>query len=391
MKVLHLITGLKTGGAEMMLYKILSHMDPSAFQNEVVSMTGSGEIGQKIEALNIPVSALGMAPGVPAPQAIIRLARHIRRTRPAVIQTWMYHADLLGGLAGRLAGGVPVLWNIRNSGLEPHLTKRSTIWIAGVCMRLARRLPARIVCCSERAARLHVDFGYPQEKMVVIPNGFALESFRPDATARARVRREMGIPLDAPLIGFMARFDPTKDHSNFFQAAALLGRDHPNAHFLLCGKEITEDNPALTGQSTAAGLGDRCHLLGLRRDMPELTAALDIAASSSAGEGFPNAIGEAMACGIPCAVTDVGDSALLVGGTGRVVPRRDPQALAGSWRELLEMGAEDRRLLGALARQRVETHFDIRVIAARYGRLYEETAGTEETAKREGPANICVA
>ncbi len=376
MKVLHLITGLKTGGAEMMLYKILSHMDRETFQNEVVSMTGGGEIGQKIEALQIPVSALGMSPGVPSPQAVVRLAHHIRRTQPDVIQTWMYHADLLGGLAGRLAGGVPVLWNIRNSGLEPHLTKRSTIWIAGVCMRLARRLPARIVCCSERAARLHVAFGYPQEKMVVIPNGFALASFRPDATARARVRQEMGIPLNAPLIGFMARFDPTKDHPNFFQAAALLHRDHPDAHYLLCGKEITDDNTALTDAITAAGLGDRCHLLGLRRDMPELTAALDIAASSSAGEGFPNAVGEAMACGVPCAVTDVGDSAMLVGETGRVVPRRDPQALAEAWREMLEMGEEGRRRLGALARQRVEAQFDIRAIALRYGQLYEEAAKT---------------
>ena len=179
----------------------------------------------------------------------------------------MYHADLLGGLAGRLAG-VPVLWNIRNSGPEPHLTKRSTLRIVRVCMRLSRRLPARIVCCSERAAAHHVAFGYPQEKMVVIPNGFTLDSFRPDDAARARVRRELGIPPDAPLIGYMARFDPTKDHPNFFRAAAGPRRDRPDAHFLLCGKEITEDNPALTAEITAAGLGDRFHLLGLRADMP---------------------------------------------------------------------------------------------------------------------------
>ncbi len=376
MKILHLITGLKTGGAEMMLYKVLAHMDPSAFQNEVVSMTGGGEIGRRIEGLGIPVSALGMAPGVPSPLAVVRLAGMIRRTRPDVLQTWMYHADLLGGLAGRLAG-VPVLWNIRNSGLEPHLTKRSTIRIAGVCRRLARRLPARIVCCSERAVGLHVDFGYPPEKMTVIPNGFTLDSFRPDPEARARVRGELGFPPDAPLIGYMARFDPTKDHPNFFRAAALLGRDHPEAHFLLCGKGITEDNPALADGIKEAGLGGRCHLLGLRADVPALTAALDIAASSSAGEGFPNAVGEAMACGVPCAVTDVGDSALLVGDTGRVVPRRDADALAQSWRDLLDMDGGERQKLGAAARRRVETHFDIRAVAARYGRLYEETAEKE--------------
>ncbi len=376
MKILHLITGLNTGGAEMMLYKLLSHMDREAFQNQVISMTDCGEIGQKIEALNIPVSALGMSPGVPSPQAILKLARHIRRTRPDVVQTWMYHSDLLGGLAGRLAGGVPVLWNIRNSGLEPHLTKRSTLRVAGLCMRLSRRLPTRIVCCSERAARFHADFGYPEEKMVVISNGFALEAFQPDPAARPKVRQELGLPENAPLIGLVARFDPAKDHANFLRAAGLLHRDHPGVHYLLCGKDVTGDNPGLAGEIAAAGIGDRCRLLGMRRDVPRLTAALDIAVSSSAGEAFPNAIGEAMACGIPCAVTDVGDSALLVGETGRVVPPRDPQALAAAWREMLEMGKEGRGRLGALARRRVETHFDIKEIALSYQRLYQEIMTT---------------
>lgn len=360
----------------MMLYKLLSHMDRENFQNQVVSMTDCGEIGQKIEALNIPVSALGMSPGVPSPQAILKLARHIRRTQPDVVQTWMYHSDLLGGLAGWLAGGVPVLWNIRNSGLEPNLTKRSTLRVAGLCMRLSRRLPTRIVCCSERAARFHADFGYPEERMIVIPNGFTLDAFQPDPTARPKVRQELGLPEEIPLIGKMARFDPTKDHSNFIQAAGLLHKVYPNVHFLLCGKGMTEDNPVLTGEIEAVGIRDTCHLLGLRKDVAMLTAALDIATSSSAGEGFSNAMGEAMACAIPCAVTDVGDSAMLVGDTGRVVPRRNSQALANAWRELLDMGGEGRRWLGALARRRVETHFDIKKIALSYQRLYQEIMTT---------------
>lgn len=373
MKVLHLITGLKTGGAEMMLYKILSNMDREKFQNEVVSMTSGGEMGQKIEALGIPVSALDMSRGMPSPQAVTRLAGRIRRTRPDIIQTWMYHADLLGGLAGRLAGGPPVIWNLRNSALARFALKRRTLWTVKLCARLSHRLPARIVCCSESAARGHGEFGYAADKIVVIRNGFALEAYQPDAAARPQVRRELGMPEGAPLIGLVARFDPAKDHANFFRAAGLFYENHPEAHYLLCGKDVTGDNPALAGGIAAAGIADRCHLLGLRRDIPRLTAALDIAVSSSAGEAFPNAIGEAMACGIPCAVTDVGDSAMLVGDTGRVVPRRNPQALADAWRELLEMG-EGRRRLGALARQRVETQFDIRAVALCYGQLYEETA-----------------
>ena len=372
MKVLHLITGLNTGGAEMMLYKLLSHMDREAFQNQVISMTDCGEMAPKIEALQIPVAALGMARGLPSPSAVARLARRMREARPDVVQTWMYHADLLGGLAARLAGGPPVVWNLRNSALARFALKRRTLWTVKMCARLSHRLPARIVCCSEAAARGHADFGYAADKIVIIRNGFALDSYRPDAAARARVRREMGLAEDAALIGLVARFDPAKDHANFLRAAGLLRASHPDAHYLLCGKDVTGENPALAAGVAAAGLGGRCHLLGLRRDIPRLTAALDIAASSSAGEAFPNAVGEAMACGVPCAVTDVGDSALLVGETGRVVPPRDPQALADAWRGMLEMGAEGRGRLGALARRRVETQFDIRAVARCYEELYEE-------------------
>lgn len=375
MRVLHLITGLGAGGAEMMLYKILAHMDDKAFHNEVISLTDCGPLSQNIRSLGIPVSALGMPRGMPSPQAVFALKRHIRQVQPDVIQTWMYHADLLGGIAARLAG-VPVIWNIRNAALERYAVKRSTLWTAKVCARLSHRLPARIVCCSEAAARGHIAYGYAAEKFLVIPNGFALEAYHPDAAARTEARQELGIPNDAPLIGLVARFDPAKDHVNFIRAAGLTQKSHPQVHYLLCGKEVTAENTGLTEEIAAAGIGGNCHLLGLRRDVPRLTAALDIAVSSSASEAFPNAIGEAMACGVPCVVTDVGDSAMLVGDTGRVVPRRDSQALANAWREMLDMSDEDRRHLGALARQRVETHFDIKEIALSYQKLYQEIVPT---------------
>lgn len=371
MKVLHLITGLAAGGAEMMLYKLLTHMDDKAFHNEVISLTDCGPISRNIEALGISVSALGMPRGIPSPQAVFALKRRIRQVRPDVIQTWMYHADLLGGIAARLAG-VPVIWNIRNAALERYAVKRSTLWTAKLCARLSRRLPARIVCCSESASRGHIAYGYTAEKIVVIPNGFVLGDYKPDAAARADVRRELGIPDEAPLIGLVARFDPAKDHANFIRATGLIQRSHPQAHYLLCGKEVTMENDVLTAQMTETGIRGNCHLLGLRRDVPRLTAALDIAVSSSASEAFPNVVGEAMACGVPCVVTDVGDSALLVGDTGRIVPPRDSRAMANAWRELLDMGDEGRQHLGTLARQRVETHFDIKEIALSYQRLYQE-------------------
>jgi glycosyltransferase involved in cell wall biosynthesis len=288
----------------------------------------------------------------------------------------MYHADLLGGLAVRLVGsGIPVVWNIRHSNLDPKGNKRTTIWTAKVCARLSNRLPARIVCCSEASRQVHTALGYAPQKMVVIPNGFDLSAFKPDPAARESVRRELGIAADALLIGLVGRFDPQKDHGNFVAAAALLSAAYPEVHFLLCGDGVNWDNQKLAGWIEEAVLRQRFHLLGRREDMPRLTASLDIASSSSSyGEGFPNVIGEAMACGVPCAVTDVGDSAFIVGYTGLVVLPRDPEALAQAWKRLIDMGPEGRQRLGGAARKRILENFNLPDIIARYEALYREAA-----------------
>lgn len=376
MNLTHIITGLDTGGAEMMLYKLLSRMDRAAFEAQVVSLTDIGPIGQKIQALGIPVRALRMHRGMPNPVAVLRLARWLRRDSPHLIQTWMYHADMIGGLAARVAGGIPVVWGIRQSNLDPQKSKRTTIWTARTCARLSHWLPIRIVCCSEGSRRVHTKLGYAAHKMVVIPNGFDLTVFRPDPVARLSVRQELGIPKDAPVIGLVGRFDPQKDHRNFVLASRRVHALLPDAHFLMCGEGVAWENQDLAGWIMAAGFRDRCHLLGRREDISRLNATLDVACSSSAfGEGFTNAIGEAMACGVPCVVTDVGDSALLVGDTGRIVPSRDPQALAEACYELIELRLNGGTDLGLAPRRRVEEHFSLPAIVARYEGLYDKLAG----------------
>ncbi|MGH7964573.1 MAG: glycosyltransferase, partial [Candidatus Binatia bacterium] len=291
------------------------------------------------------------------------------------VQTWMYHGDLIGGLAAKLAGRIPVAWNIRHSTLDTKEGKRSTYWTVQACAWLSHWLPTRIVCCSESSRQIHAALGYAANDMVVIPNGFDLAAFKPDQAARLSVRGELGIPAETPLIGLVANFRAQKDHATFVQAAARLHADLPEVHFLLCGQNITSDNSQLDKWVTAAGIRDHCHLLGRREDIPRLTAALDVATTASAyGEGFPNVIGEAMACGIPCVVTDVGDSASIVGDTGRVVPPRDPLALAQAWRAVLSLRSEGRAQVGEAARRRIEEQFSLPVIAARYQCLYDELA-----------------
>ncbi len=371
-KISHVITDLSTGGAEVMLYKLLSVMDRTAFATEVISLTDIGPVGEKVKDLGIPVRELGMRRGVPSPAALLKLAGLLRESRPDLVQTWMYHADLIGSLAAGMSNRIPVVWGIHNCDLNPLVTKKSTIWTVRICAKLSGRLPDRIICCSEASMVFHRQLGYAPEKLVVIPNGIDLLSFRPDPAARLSVREELGIPAETLLIGLVGRFNPQKDHLNFIRAASLLYARFPEVRFLLCGDGITWENQELAGWIKAAGIYGNCHLLGRRDDIPRLQAALDIAVSSSRGEAFALVVGEAMACGVPCVVTNVGEMPRVVGDTGRIVDPENHQALAGACMDLIEAGPGGRAQLGAAARRRVEKHFNLLDIVERYENLYSK-------------------
>jgi len=373
-RLTHVITGLGTGGAEVMLRNFLSAADRAAFDIDVVSLMRPLSLGEKIEKMGVPVTYLGL-PGASGLLAPLRLQRHFAARRPHVVQTWMYHADFLGNLAARWAGAPPVVWGIHNSTLGVQESRRSTRGLVRVLAPLSRRWPARIVSCSERARDLHVARGYDAGKIVVIPNGFNVQSFRPDPAARADVRRELRLRADALLIGLVARFHPQKDHRNFLEAAGRVRARHPGALFVLCGDGVEAGNKELQAWAKAAGVEHACFFLGRREDVSRLTAALDVAVSASShGEAFSLVVGEAMASGVPCAVTDVGDSAFLVGDAGRAAPPRNPLALAKAMEDLIDLGADGRRRLGEAARRRVETHFNLPDIARRYETLYKELA-----------------
>lgn len=372
MKIVFIITGLSTGGAEMMLHKLLQNMDRRRFEPTVISLIDKGEIGPRIEALGIPVHALGMRRGLPNPWMVLRLARMLRQLQPDVVHTWMYHADLLGGLAARLAGCRRVIWGIRHSNLSKPENKRSTLAVVKLCARLSGLVPVQVLSCSQRAKEVHAAVGYVDEKIHVIPNGFDLARFVPDVTARASLCAELGLPLDAPLVGVVARFDAQKNHLGFVQAAAQLQQQLPQVHFVLAGTGVDRSNVALQAAIAAhPGLQERMHLLGRRDDVPHLMAAFDVLASPSHGEAFPNVLGEAMACGLPCVVTDAGDSAEIVGNTGHVVAVGDMAAMSQQLLEVLHLPAVERAALGKLARARVQALYEIGHVAGLYQAFYE--------------------
>lgn len=370
MRVTHVITALHTGGAEAMLVKLIGSTR-HAVSHEVVSLMSEGVFGQRLQDEGIPLTYLGLRRGVPDPSALVRLVRELRRHRPEVVQGWMYHANLLAGLAGAMTR-VPVVWGIHHADVDPRNAKRLSHWTNALCARLSGVLPARIVCCASSALRSHTGFGYRADRMVVIPNGFETDRFRPNPAARATLRGDLAIPSDALVVGVLARFHPDKDHRNFIATAGRVATRNTKALFVLAGEGVDASNPQLRVWIDEAGIGARVRLLGRRSDVPELLAAFDVLASSSRAEGFPQVLGEAMLCGVPCAATDCGDSGIIVGAHGIVVRPGDAEALANAILDLLAMSPGARASLGEAARESVRGRYDIREVALRYLALYGE-------------------
>jgi len=375
LRILHLITSLQVGGAQMHLYKTVTRFHPEKISSLVVSLAGPGKVGGLIREQGIPVLALGMRPGCFSLRAWSTLLGCIRRFRPHVLQTYLYHADLLGYLAGRWTGVPTILWNLRQSRMDFSRYRRTTSLTVRLCARLSRGVQ-RILVNSHAGLKAHTQLGYDAARMQVVPNGFELNRFRPHPSSYREVRRELGLAPEARLVGMLARFDPQKDHNIFLNAASLVQARHPETHFLLAGKGLTPDNPALVQLVGNPQLDRRrLSLLGERSDTPRLLAALDVCVSASSfGEGFPTVVGEAMACGVPCVVTDVGDSALVVGKTGLVVQPGKAEELSGALEAALAWPPAERTSRSQAARARIQQQFDINRIAAQLESMYLDLA-----------------
>lgn len=373
-RVLHIINDLSVGGAEMMLYKLLSEMDEGRFRSAVISLKTSGSLRSRIEALGVPVYTLSIEQALPRAAFLWRLARLLQRIRPSVIQGWMAHGNLVALAAGTLsAGRVPVLWNIRQSLYSLDYEKPFTVRAIKLGARLSGR-PHAIVYNSRTGATQHAAFGYSVQRSTVIYNGFDTELFAPSADARRALRAELGLTETTALIGLISRYHAIKNHANFLRAAAELRKRCADVHFVLAGRGIGWDNQPLRCLIQELGLAANTHLLGERQDTERITAALDVAASASYAEGFPNVIGEAMSCAVPCVVTDVSDLSWIIKGAGLVVPPNNPASMARAFVEMLDLGEEGRALLGRAGRARVMKHFRLDAVAAQYGSLYESVA-----------------
>ena len=378
LRVVHVIPTLGAGGAQSALHRLI--LAEPRDEHVVVTLIAPLALGAALAARGIEVHSLGLRGAASLPGATWRLYRLLRRTRPDVVQTWMYHADLIGGVVARLAG-LPVVWGLRHTTFERRGSSTSSRAAARLCAPLSRWVPRRIVSCAVAGVESHAAMGYDAARMTVIPNGYDVAAFAPrfaDA-GRDAARRALGLPTGGRLFGMAARWDPQKDHANLLDALARVRDARPKGwRCVLLGARVDAGNAALAELIEARGLAGHVVPIGVRDDVPAVMAALDLGLLSSRfGEAFPNVLAEAMLAGTPCASTDVGDAALIVGGTGWIVPPAAPQALADAVRAALaamadEPGWEARR---RACHERVVQRFAAARMAVAYDRLWREVCG----------------
>lgn len=373
LRIVFVLTALELGGAEMMLWKILCRIDRERMDPVVIVLASdAGALVPRFREQRIECRFLGMRSATDAAAGLMRLRSALRSLKPDIVQGWMYQGNLAATLGAMLAGAPRcLLWAVR-AGLTDLAREE---WRVALPIRLGARLsfmPEKIINNSLISALEHERFGYRADKRLIVPNGFDVDLFRPCADARISLRRELGIPDDAVLLGLIARYHWVKDHATFLRAAGEVRRRHPEIHCVLAGDDVDPANERLAKLIRDHELEGHVHLLGRRSDIARLTAALDIAVSSSTAEGFSNTLGEAMSCGVPCVATDVGDSARIIGDTGTTVPPADPPALARALGELIAAGGAKRVSLGAKARQRIVENYSLEAIVSEYERIYAE-------------------
>jgi glycosyltransferase involved in cell wall biosynthesis len=369
-KILHVIVGLGAGGAENMLRRLLeSYRGDSEFQHSVVSLTGVGDLGEALVAGGTEVHIMGMRGALNAPITMIRLARLIRRTAPDIVQTWMYHADLIGGLAARAAGKRRLIWGIRGTDTSKGTSKHTRI-LRRVCALLSRYIPAVIVCAAEAARTSHGAIGYDKSKMIVVPNGFESVADQTGLESRFAFRSALGWSDEMTVLGWVGRYNFDKDPENFIEAAGLLARTFESARFLMIGKGVDEANLKVRGLIAATGYPERFALLGFRADIQKCLRAMDIFCLSSRSEGFPNVVGEAMSMGTPCVATDVGDARVLVADTGIIVPKENAIALCEGLAQIVEMPRAVRVAMGRRAQERIVNEYSMLRVCERFKAIY---------------------
>ncbi len=371
------------GGAETNLYHLLSEWRSSELTHHVICLDEKGVIGDWIERLGIPVIPLRMRRRLRRYIGLIQAYRYMRRIKPDIIHTHMYHANIVGIL---IKGKRPCIWGIYCSNLDSSRYSRRSRLIKSINFRWSHR-PDYIIFNSEAGLHYHIRHGFPAAHSGMIPSGFNTELFRPNAGEGEQIRRQYGIPNNAAVIGYFARLDVMKNHEALIKAIPKILKSIPDTHFILAGRGVEKENPIFQNWLNQVEGLHQIHLLGERHDIHQLYNALDLFVMTSRwGEGLPSVIGEAMASGIPCLVTDVGDNRRLLGDTGMFISSETPEGLADEIIRILRIPLAERVEMSTRARERILNYFQIGYIAQQYSDLYRDILQTRSTGTDDHPS-----
>tara|TARA_B100000886_G_scaffold300079_1_gene228929 strand:- start:2018 stop:3142 length:1125 start_codon:yes stop_codon:yes gene_type:complete len=371
MQVLHIITGLKKGGAETLLCNLCEY--DKEFNHTIISLSNTPDLEAPFIKLNIPVFSLNFPDGKIKISGVFKLYRLIKKINPDIVQTWMIHADLIGGLTAKLIGVKNIFWGVHHTVLIYGKVKWSTIFILKINALLSHFIPKKIVYCAEKSRSAQESIGFNKSKGVVIQNGYDTKKFHRNTDLGIDFRNELKISDDTFVIGHVGSYDPLKDQITLIEAFDILNKQNFKFIAVLVGKNLDNDNNDLVTKIEEKGLTSSIHLLGMRNDIPAVMNGIDLFILSSLSEAFPNVLNESMACGTPCITTDVGDASLIVKNTGWIVPPKNPKLIVDA-----VIDAEDElrtRTISWLKRkddchERIIENFSLKKMIQRYKELW---------------------
>ena len=374
-KVVHVIIGLNVGGAELMLKRLIeSHLTTGGIQHTVISLTSLGVLGPELQRQGVNVYSLNMTTVLKGPVVLFKLRALISKLQPDIVHSWMYHADLLAGVAAFSLGIKNIIWGIRSTDITKGGSK-ATILIRKICAYLSYKVPQKILCAASVSRDVHINVGYHSSKMEVIPNGFDIARFSNNQKDGMRLREELGVPSDSLAFISVGRYSQVKDHKTFVIAACELLKIREDVCFILVGRDLDKHNTDLIDIIGSAGVESRFYLLGQRSDIPSCLAASDIFCLHSVTEGFPNVLGEAMLTGLPCITTDVGDARYLLNNDDFTIVASNPQLMTEKMNQLADSPKEYRDTLGNNNRRRIVENYSITAVSGQYMTLYNELNG----------------
>ena len=368
-KPLHIIASLNIGGAETMLLRLIKHRPDLAKSTIVISLTENGKIGTTLEAMGVKVISMEMNTWSSTFITILKIKRIIQNEKPHIIHTWMYHANILGGIAAYLAKNKNIIWSIRRSEFK-RKESFSTFVVMKIGAFFSSIIPKVIVHVAELGLKNHQEYGYKSSNTLVIPNGFDIEKFKHDSVARKRIRNELNLTDDHIVIGCVGRFHESKGYETLISSSIEVLKLHKNVKYLLVGRNLDYQNNTLMEWINKTYFSDHFLLAGEQDNVSEYMSAMDIFCLSSTTEGFPNVVGEAMASALPCVVTDVGDVKKIIVNDAILIQPENKQLLSKGLCEMLNIDNEKRQKIGLKGRIKIEKEYPIKSICDRYYNLY---------------------